>query len=454
MAELRIKNFGPIKEGFSENNGFMRITPVTVICGNQATGKSTVAKLYSTFAWLEKALITQRIATVPSEEFVDNYLAYHCIKSYMSSASKIDFIGSLYEFHIANSKIELKKIAGGKYVKPKIAYIPAERNFCSALPKPNAIAGVLKNLFETIGDFDVAREAQEGKKVKLPIGNYYYRYDEGSNKSYISDNTNNYEIELYEAASGIQSVVPLSVISRYYSHFIDYSFYGKRQLFSLDEKKQIEKEYKKLENIVGASALAAILSAVATGGLSLGFSITGIISAFSAIGLYNSASRKDKLIKRIEDGDEDALRKANDDLMSIITSCFINIVEEPEQNLYPESQGKVLYELLECLNTNEHNQLMITTHSPYMLSYLTLAAKSAELLKKGVPEERIQRVVPVESAVGGEKITVYETTEDGSVIRLSPYENLPSDENVLNKALADGNENFSKLLDLELAFCQ
>ena len=56
MPQLRIKNFGPIKNGFTENNGFMEISPVTVICGNQATGKSTIAKLYSTFTWLEKAL--------------------------------------------------------------------------------------------------------------------------------------------------------------------------------------------------------------------------------------------------------------------------------------------------------------------------------------------------------------------------------------------------------------
>lgn len=41
------------KGEFSENDGFLEISPVTVICGNQATGKSTIAKLYSTCAWLE-----------------------------------------------------------------------------------------------------------------------------------------------------------------------------------------------------------------------------------------------------------------------------------------------------------------------------------------------------------------------------------------------------------------
>lgn len=54
MSLLKIKSFGPIKNGYSKEDGFIKITPVTVICGDQATGKSTIAKLYSTCVWLEK----------------------------------------------------------------------------------------------------------------------------------------------------------------------------------------------------------------------------------------------------------------------------------------------------------------------------------------------------------------------------------------------------------------
>lgn len=454
MSELRVKNFGPIKEGFSENDGFMKIAPVTVICGNQATGKSTIAKLYSTFIWLEKAFFSQKINSITFNEFIDNYLAYHCIKSYLSENSVIDFIGDCYEFHVVRNSISFHAVKCEKYVKPKIAYIPAERNFCSALPKPNAIAGVLRNLFETIGDFDVAREAQEGQKYKLPIGNYYYRYDSSANKSYISDGSKNYEIELFEAASGLQSLVPLSVISKYYSRFIDYTATGKRQQFSLDEKKQIEKVYKHLEVTLGLGVLSSILSAVSKGDASLAFSVAGLISAFSAIGLYNATNKKTPVVDNIKESDIKTLKKTNDVLLSIINSRFINIVEEPEQNLYPESQGNVLFELLECMNTNAHNQLMITTHSPYMLSYLTQSAKAAELLEKGVPADLVEKIVPIKSAVSGSEISIYETKEDGSIHLLNPYENLPSDENLLNKALADGNERFSQLLDLEEEFCQ
>lgn len=65
-------------------------------------------------------------------------------------------------------------------------------------------------------------------------------------------------------------------------------------------------------------------------------------------------------------------------------SFFLNVVEEPEQNLFPESQMKNLAFLLEAANVNDENKIVMTTHSFYVLSYITLAAKAYELMNKGV----------------------------------------------------------------------
>lgn len=65
-------------------------------------------------------------------------------------------------------------------------------------------------------------------------------------------------------------------------------------------------------------------------------------------------------------------------------SFFLNVVEEPAQNLFPESQMKNLAFLLEAANVNDENKIVMTTHSPCVLSYITLAAKSYELMNKGV----------------------------------------------------------------------
>ena len=70
-------------------------------------------KLYSTFVWLEKALKTEKIndEDIIFEEFADNYLAYHCIKSYISEDSEIDFIGTVIVAMVSRifSMKEIKK---------------------------------------------------------------------------------------------------------------------------------------------------------------------------------------------------------------------------------------------------------------------------------------------------------------------------------------------------------
>ena len=65
-------------------------------------------------------------------------------------------------------------------------------------------------------------------------------------------------------------------------------------------------------------------------------------------------------------------------------SFFLNIVEEPEQNLFPESQMKNLAFLLEAANVNDENKIVMPTHSPYVLPYITLAGKAYELMNKGI----------------------------------------------------------------------
>ena len=57
MSRIRIRDFGPIKEGNQSDDGWIDIKKVTIFIGNQGAGKSTVAKLISTFTWIEKALV-------------------------------------------------------------------------------------------------------------------------------------------------------------------------------------------------------------------------------------------------------------------------------------------------------------------------------------------------------------------------------------------------------------
>lgn len=429
MAKLKIKNFGPIKDGFSEHDGFMEISPVTVICGNQATGKSTIAKLYSTLSWLEKDYVRNGLddKKLDMQDFVQ-YCKSQRLHEYFTDKTEIEYIGYGFKFKYENKTFDISKIEKYQenYNRPKIMYVPAERNLITVIEEIDDVRNIPPMLSVLLDRYNAALKKIGNEDFALPISNLKLRYDTTTRSTIIMSCDSSISVNC--SSSGVQSIVPLSVVSKYLSSLITSSFAKNIKSLSANEREEIKNE---LMYTVGNTVLEK--------------NINKIIDDIVLTGKEKQISTDEYL---------SASNYLKSSLRYYFNTCFINIVEEPEQNLYPESQRNVLFELLECMNTNEHNKLLITTHSPYIISYLTLASKAAELLKKGVPAENISKIVPEKSAVGGDKIRIYETHEDGSIKLLEPYEGLPSDDNLLNNALADGNEDFSKLLDLEETFCK
>ena len=138
-------------------------------------------------------------------------------------------------------------------------------------------------------------------------------------------------------------------------------------------------------------------------------------------------------------------------------TAFVNIIEEPEQNLFPSSQWKILQSLLKFNNLNNGNRLIITTHSPYIINYLSIAiqgkylegkikesTKTSELLPK------LYELIPEEAMVSADSVIVFQLNEeDGSINKLASVDGIPSDKNYLNDILAEGNQLFDSLLGLE-----
>lgn len=137
---------------------------------------------------------------------------------------------------------------------------------------------------------------------------------------------------------------------------------------------------------------------------------------------------------------------------------FLNVVEEPEQNLFPTSQRAVLYELLSYANTTPGNELVITTHSPYIINYLTLVIKADEVKNEvaAAPHHaklrnRLDTIVPDKATLAVASTVVYALTSAGTITHLPMDGGIPSDENDLNNALGEANAYFSDLLEIELA---
>ena len=96
--------------------------------------------------------------------------------------------------------------------------------------------------------------------------------------------------------------------------------------------------------------------------------------------------------------------------------------------------------------------MIITTHSPYIINYLSLSVQAADLESKLTDNRliaRLNKIVPIESVVNANNLIIYEVTESGTIRPLRTYDGIPSDQNYLNNSLAEGNNLFDALLELE-----
>jgi len=404
MSKIKIYNFGPIKGGLQSNDGWIEIDKVTVFIGNQGSGKSTVAKLFSTLTWLEKS-INRGDTNKDNLSFAKfiKFTRYQNIHNYFKEDTIIDYIGDKYQitFDRTNKFPIIKLIDNGGYTVPKIMYVPAERNFLSTISDAYNAKGLPDNLFTFAEELKKAQKALKGRKVDLQIGSYQYEYDEGDDSSYVIGE--DYKINLLEASSGLQSFTPMYLVSNELSS-------------AISEKEEI---------------------------LRKNMSVTQSIRMDNEI----SELMLDKSIpESSKSGKIDEIRE------KYYNKSFINIVEEPEQNLFPSSQWELLKSLL-SFNKKINNKLLITTHSPYLVNYLAVVIKAGQIaqkLKSNNMLKQLEEIVPSSSLISNNKVRVYEFNEkNGQVSVLEDYKGLPSDENSLNIGLAESNNLFSTLLDIE-----
>lgn len=404
MTRLKIKNVGPIKEGYKEHDGYIDIKSFTLFIGNQGTGKSTIAKIYSTMSWIEKALVRGDFTSKYLSQYkrFKKHFEYQRINSYFNDNSEVHYIGDYYNIEYKDDNLKIKEVSTtkGKYKYPKIMYIPAERNILSTVDRIDTIKRLPPSLYTFVEEYEDAKNNLK-EDVSLPIGQVKFKYNRKQKK--VSLIGEEYELNLAESSSGYQSYVPLYMVTR---------------------------------NIIETLKQKNILSDVA--------------ESYE----YNQKIRKQvqKLIK-----DKDLSPAVRESLLKELSSHtsysrFINIVEEPELNLFPSSQKLLLFELIRALNQNKNNKLIMTSHSPYLISFLTAIIKAHSLKAKRSSQPilaEIEKIVPLDATLSSDNISVFELKENGEIELLDTYKGLPSDENLLNDLLAEANDDFVRLLEIE-----
>ena len=215
MRTIEIRNIGPIR-----NTGKIAISPVTIFCGQQGSGKSTCAKLISTCLWLEKSLmkheITEKYVT-GYNHFRNNLCGYHGITDFFKDDSYIRYESEDFVFVYENKHLTLIQKKHDSYKMPKIMYVPAERNMMVAIEHAEKVRRLPSNLQTMQNEYLKALKSLKGK-VALPVKDVYLQYDRLNKVTWIMGE--DYRVRAENSASGYQSMAPLVLVSDYLADMV------------------------------------------------------------------------------------------------------------------------------------------------------------------------------------------------------------------------------------------
>lgn len=347
MKKLIIRNVGPIND---VNIDFKKIN---VIIGPQSSGKSTIAKILSFCLWLEKDIVAHQDKDYINASFLQKQLLeYHKIENYLSDNSTIIYesINIKFSFHTINDFNIICKEEFKYATASKVAYIPSERNLVaisniSSLDMgENYVRDFLFNWLVIHTNF--------GKDMTMPImdlGAKFY-YDLSSNKDrLVLDNGK--EIDIDEASSGMQSVIPMLVYLYYVTRWI----YNNDTNTSFDKYSVIRKTYlKKLSPSIADEVLEKALASP---------ELMKMVN--------NTLLALDKLKNESLPVENETLYSISQLIKRISKPHFTSvIIEEPEQNLFPKTQYELVKSIIGMLDIERGDCLLITTHSPYIMTSL------------------------------------------------------------------------------------
>ncbi len=344
MKHLVIKNFGPVRRAD------LRLKRVNLIVGPQSSGKSCVLKIACYCTWVEKRIELAHDADEfgKGSSFLERLVNFYKLDGYVYPDTYVGYESDFMAFSFDNARegdrfrFEWKKGEWG-YRRPKVAYIPAERNMVAAVPNWYNVKLDDNYIREFISEWSDARKAAKKDVDVLNLG-VKYHYDKSSDKDRIIER-NGRQLDLTNASSGLQSLIPMFVYLNYL-----------RDLFSVERPES-------LENVAENDQLLRRIYDelfVKTGR-------TETVTLYDHIGPEISVvpiGRFRLLFSRMEDA-----RECMNVYSRFTKTKFCDIfLEEPEENLFPPTQDVLVKWLLETVDGDYPGNLFISTHSPYVVT--------------------------------------------------------------------------------------
>jgi len=394
MKRLIIKNIGPLKEVD------IALSKINLIIGPQSTGKSCILKIASFCAWFENEIELGFHNQVNlTKEIIDEHLIdFYNLDGYINESSSFSYHTKTMEFSFSfknnSSKFEWGE-GRWEHKRSKTAYIVAERNVLSVVPNWYELNFPNNSILNFLKEFQNARNYLKGRNA-LPILNmdvkYNYDKQSGTDKILLKDGK---ELNLQNVSSGLQSLVPLFV-------FIDYITDG---VFKSDMRSVKDQEISKH--------------------------------------LFYQLKKEHPVGK-----------ESTDYALMEIVNLFMNYdhsdiyLEEPEENLFPETQIDLVNWLAEILNGERNHTLFIATHSPYIMSAFNNLIQAGDIIEES-PEKKAE----VEKIIGGNRAIKYDDVAafaiaNGSVHSIKDDELRLMSPSELDTVSDDISNIFNQLLEL------
>ncbi len=409
-AFIEIRNFGPIKSAKIE------IKPITILIGEQAAGKSTIAKLIAIFNDPEFYHFSDDNISLDFNEALHKYN----IHNYLNSTTDIIFKSIIFDIKYSNKSIS---------------------NFhCNA--ELTDIILTLRLLNKPIRKTEQILENIRNSNLNTQLKEKFHKYikDIHNSENLIKD-TNNVAIK-----QGFRELAFEEI-----SKNMQQSIYIPTERF--------------LISILNNSALEFMNNS-----LTLPKSVTQFGTYFQKAKkeLNSDISIKFLNINYINKDGFDSIKNKSKELQlqesasgyqSVVPLFLVMkyyaqqvggksiIIEEPELNLYPKTQNNLMNVLIKFTKQNNNN-LIVTTHSPYILTSINNLLFAGQILNNDKSKENeISEIIPKESWIAPRDFVAYHI-ENGKSKLIFDKKTLLISETELDNASEIINANFDCLMDI------
>ncbi|MBR5730285.1 MAG: AAA family ATPase [Prevotella sp.] len=370
---LEITNFGPVKRASIE------IKPALILIGQQASGKSTVAKLIYFFQSLSSEFFSRYYqSSNEGVEITEDLIIPIREKFY-------DFFGST--FHLPNFEI--------------VYHYEDNRYLSLSLTPKKKINAHFSESFFTKKDF---QELRGYKKMLLQLKTELANIDNVAKKVALDERHLNYLHQLADKINALFCNVhndSLFILAGR-NATIGYSETFENMLQQSIQKnieEQGHRAFEAKEQTVDETLMLSFMQRVvkmrqsfinlgnfegmithANGRLKPRLKLANKLIREVLRGQYSNSEFGERIVhpgqgyvylKNASSGQQESIRILQDAFLSIYQSNkLLRIVEEPEAHLFPEAQMATIQLLVLMLNSAPAGHLILTTHSPYTLTVI------------------------------------------------------------------------------------